>query len=366
MTKIPNDYNQSKMGLLICTQKIDRKDPVLGFFCNWVESLAKKFEKITVVCLHQGENNLPANVVVLPLVQEETNNPGIKLFSQGRRIIRFYKFIWQARNNYDVVFVHMNSEYIILGSLFWRIWRKGTALWYNHAQGNIRAKIAARVSNKIFCTSTDSFMAKYKKTRIMPVGVDVEKFKPSETIRRRRNSILFLGRIAPIKKLDLLIEALHLLKSRGVSFTASIYGNPTAADENYYLDLKKSVRTAGLEREVSFYVGIPNYQTPAIYASHDIFVNLSPDGLYDKTIFEAMAAGNLVISAHSNLRSKIDPRLMLEERNSKKLAAVLETVLNLDDKDRVGLRNDLRYYVVQYHDLEILANRLEQELSSLT
>ena len=57
---------------------------------------------------------------------------------------------------------------------------------------------------------------------------------------------------------------------------------------------------------------------------------------------------------------------MLEKRDPKKLAEVLETILNLADKERIVLRNELRYYVVEYHDLKILANRLEEELSSLT
>ena len=35
--------------------------------------------------------------------------------------------------------------------------------------------------------------------------------------------------------------------------------------------------------------GIPYAEAPALYRTYDIFVNQSPSGMFDKTIFEAMA-----------------------------------------------------------------------------
>src|SRR3989344_6741688 len=55
------------MRLLIVTQKVDKNDPVLGFFHRWIEKFAKNFERVTVICLGKGEYNLPANVKVLSL-----------------------------------------------------------------------------------------------------------------------------------------------------------------------------------------------------------------------------------------------------------------------------------------------------------
>ena len=58
------------MKLLIITQKVDRNDPILGFFHRWLEEFAKNCEQVTVICLYKREYNLPGNVKVLSLGKE--------------------------------------------------------------------------------------------------------------------------------------------------------------------------------------------------------------------------------------------------------------------------------------------------------
>src|SRR3989344_3937656 len=99
------------MKILIVTQKVDKNDPVLGFFHRWIEEFAKHYESLVVICLEKGEYHLPQNVKILSLGKEER-------ISKVRYIVHFYKYIWQERKNYDAVFVHMNQEYIILGWKF--------------------------------------------------------------------------------------------------------------------------------------------------------------------------------------------------------------------------------------------------------
>ena len=50
------------MKLLICTQKVDKNDSVLGFFHRWIEEFAKHCEKVTVICLQKGDDDLPAKI----------------------------------------------------------------------------------------------------------------------------------------------------------------------------------------------------------------------------------------------------------------------------------------------------------------
>src|SRR3990167_7472201 len=99
-----------KMKLLILTQKMNRNDPILGFFHDWVKRLSERVESLTVVCLEKGEFDLPMDVKVLSLGKESSQ-------SRLKYLWRFYKYIWRERKNYDAVFVHMNPEYAILGGL---------------------------------------------------------------------------------------------------------------------------------------------------------------------------------------------------------------------------------------------------------
>ncbi len=346
------------MKLLIITQKVDRNDSILGFFHHWLEEFSKHFEKITVICLWRGEYHLPNNVNVLSLGKEGGT-------SKLKYLYRFYKYIWNERKNYDSVFVHMNQEYILMGAMFWKILGKKITMWRNHSSGNFLTRLAIYFSDKVFCTSSKSFSAKFDKTEIMPVGIDTNFFKPDDSISRKQNTILCLGRIAPIKKQDLFIESLGLLNQKEDEFMASIYGDPLPKDENYYLSLKKKAQVLEIENKVIFFQSVPNHTTPSIYASHNIFVNLSPDGLYDKTMFEAMSAGTLIVSPHSNLRGKINPELILDRVDAEDLAITLHNLLHLDSEKTNLIRNELRDYVEKNHDLAILANRLKIAIGNL-
>ena len=117
------------MKLLIVTQTVDIKDPVLGFFVRWIEEFAKHVEHIEIICLKEGQYTLPSNVRVHSLGKEKN----LPLFV--RRIlyaVRFKFFVWRLRHDYDAVFVHMNPEYVVLGGLFWRLLGKKISLWYTH------------------------------------------------------------------------------------------------------------------------------------------------------------------------------------------------------------------------------------------
>lgn len=351
------------MKLLILTQKVDVNDPILGFFHRWIEEFAKHFEAITVICLQKGEYELPENVRVFSLGKEKLTADSYKL-SALRKIkyaINFYKHIWKERRNYDVVFVHMNQEYVLLGGIFWKIFGKKIYMWRNHHAGSFLTDIAAAFCAKVFCTSKYSYTAKYKKTVLMPVGVDTNKFVKSESlkVRKVKNSILFLGRIAPSKNVHIFVEALGLLKERNIYFTADIYGNASRKDIPYLEKIKSRARELGLEGVLKFHGGVANRQTPEIYNSHEIFVNLSSSGMYDKTIFEAMACGCLVLASNDNLKGQIDGMLIIEERKAEEVATQISLILSLseDEKQRI-ISNSVKF--AETHSLSDLSLRFAE------
>lgn len=260
------------MKLLIITQKVDKSDPVLGFFHRWLERLALEFEKLTVICLEEGEHALPDNVKVLSLGKEDGR-------SHAEYLSRFYSYIWDERRNYDKVFVHMNQEYVILGHDIWMILGKPIYLWRNHAQGNMLTRLAVIFSKKVFYTSPASFTAKFKKAVQMPVGIDTDFFKPDPGAVRIPNSVLFLGRISPVKKVEEFVEWL-----KTTDYTATIAG--PIGDKTYADRILNNLPPQAK------YVGPVNQeQALKFYQTHEIYVNKTSAGSFDKTIFEAMASG---------------------------------------------------------------------------
>ena len=262
------------MKLLILTQKVDINDDVLGFMHGWIIEFAKHCEKITVIALGVGKYDLPENVKVFSLGKEKGE-------SKIKYLVNFYKYIWQERKNYDAVFVHMNKEYVLLGGILWKLWRKKVCLWYNHAKGNISSDIGGYLSDIIFYTSPFSYFSKNKKAKIMPVGINTDIFFRDESVKKISNSILCLGRISPVKNVDTLIKAAKILKNKNKQFVINIIGSPT--DDIYYSKLKKMVEDYGLSQEVNFREGIANLKTPVEYNKNEIYINLTDSGSMDKT-----------------------------------------------------------------------------------
>ena len=252
------------MKLLIITQKVDASDDVLGFFIEWIRKLAGKAEQINVICLFKGEYDLPDNVNVFSLGKEEGGTSKLKYLK------RFYEYIWKLRNDYDSVFVHMNPIYVLLGGLFWRLNNKKIALWYNHRKGGSIMFFIAHFINKIFYTAKSSFTSHMKKSIMMPAGIDTEKFTINKIAQREPNSILFLGRISPVKNIHMLIVAAKILDVRGINFKITICGDTTERDRNYYKQIFKESTDLVKRGKIFFIKGVTNMITPELYSKNEI------------------------------------------------------------------------------------------------
>lgn len=348
------------MKLLVITQKVDKNDPVLGFFHNWLSKLAPKFERISVICLQKGVSDLPNNVKVFSLGKErkfESKILNLNLSRKVRYALNFYKFIWNFRKDYDAVFVHMNQEYILLGGLFWKLLGKKIYFWRNHPKGSWLTRIAACLSEKIFYTSPKSFTARFKKGILMPVGIDTDKFKISNIKSRTPNSILSLGRISPIKNIDKLIDSVNLLDKRGVDFVLDIVGDGVNPEDfEYYEILKEKGMDLIKKDKLNFWPAVDQIRAIEMYQNHQIFVNLTPSGSMDKTILESMSCGCIPIVANDFYKDTNG--VFVTDLTDLEISKKLEIVLKIDREKVENLQQSLEQYVVRNHGLPVLIEKL--------
>ncbi|MCR4334671.1 MAG: glycosyltransferase family 4 protein [Patescibacteria group bacterium] len=336
------------MKILIMTQKVDMNDDVLGFFHGWLKEFSKYFSKITVICLGKGEYDLPQNIKVFSLGKEEK-------VSRSRYVINFLKIIWKERSEYDVVFVHMNKEYVLLGFLLWKILRKKILFWYNHPLADIFALKASLFADVLLYTSPQSYFSKIKKAIQMPVGIDTTLFKNNNE-QCDRNSILSLGRISPIKNTHLLVEAVNQLNRGGLKINTTFVGNVLEKDNDYYENLKNN------SQDINFEKAIANKDSVVVYNHNAIFVNMTKSGSFDKTIFEAMACERIVVASNEGFKNIIKEEyrdiLVFEEGNSDDLALKIKSAINLSPEKSLDIGRYLREIVVDNHSLSILAKKL--------
>lgn len=341
------------MRLLVVTQAADSEDPVLAFFLRWIEELAKCVEHIEVICLKEGKHSLSANVRVHSLGKERG------AASRAAYAWRFLSLTWKLRSQYDAVFVHMNEEYILLGGLFWRALGKRVVLWRNHKMGSWRTRVAGLLSNAVLCTSPEAFVARYKNAQIMPMGIDTDSFVPPAS-PASRGSVLFAGRLDPVKRVETFISALEHLKEDTLHI--DLYGSPTEPGSPYAAAIASSAEPYVASGMVSLYPGVSYEKIRDLYQSHAIYVNLTPSGSFDKTIGEAMASGCLVVSSNTVLRDIVHPELLVRDDDAKDVARGVRAALAFTAQERAAEAQRLRAYIEERHSLRALIGQLKREL----
>jgi len=344
------------MKLLVVTQAMDADNPVLGFFVRWVEELAKQFDRVEVICLTEGAHVLPAQVRVYslgkPFSANATKGMGVRL----KYTLRFFRLVWKLRHNYDAVFVHMNQEYILLAGWFWKIRDVRVYFWRNHALGDVGTRLAVFFSHKVFYTSSRSFTARFKKALKMPVGIDTDFFKPSPHILRKPNTILFLGRIAPVKRVTEFVEALSELRRCGVAFSATIAGPTASRDAAYGALVHTALVASGLSDCVRCLGPVTPEQARMLYREHALYVNLTPPGSMDKTILEAMACGATPLVYTSDLESVVGPNGILTELTASEIARKIQYLFSHKGE------SSFRDFVNEHHSIQKLGALLAHEV----
>lgn len=382
------------MKLLFITQKIDANDDLLGVYHEWIKRLAPQFEKIHCVALMVGRHDLPKNVFVHSLGKEISR-------SRIQYITRFFKHIWQLRNEYDVVFVHMNTEYVLLGWWLWKILGKRVVLWFAHYRPDWKLRFSEKVVEQIVTSVPEACAIQSKKVLAIGQAIETIVFYNRGKVRAK-NSLLFLGRIAPVKKLEFLIDAFaeitpptflrnteshekklksspvssvmprDILKGGGVkkSFPGAILhivGEPGEKDALYNESIIKRIAVRDVSADTIFHGRVSNTETPAIYNQYEIFVNLTPTGSFDKTILEAMACEMLVVvsnRAYEKILSQdLQKLLIFRENDAADLAQKLKNVLALSPEEKRHIGTRLRECVVRGHSMEHLIVALAQILN---
>ncbi len=330
---------KKKIRLLILTQKVDKNDWTLGFFHNWIIEFAKHCEKITVICLYKGEFDLSDNIKVLSLGKENKK-------SKIKYLYNFYKYVILERKNYDSVFVHMNPEYVVLGGILWSIMNKKIYLWYSHKSVNTYLKIANFFVRRIFTNSAQSCGLNSKKISIMKHGIDISIFK-NINVTKNENlyKILYVGRISPIKNLELLIDSFYVLKHKFTqdNINLTIVGDIVYDSDGEYLSkIEEKINEYKLGDYIEFFGNCSIDNMSKIYNEHNLSINLSPTGGVDKTVLESILCGVPCIVFNKSFKEIFDGYnfFILNNLDSEELASKIYEAYKNDSLKNISELSD--------------------------
>jgi D-inositol-3-phosphate glycosyltransferase len=139
---------------------------------------------------------------------------------------------------------------------------------------------------------------------VSPPGVDHQRFHPGSKVEARVSLglspdtplVLFVGRIQPLKGLDVAIEAFRMLDVPDARML--VVGGPSGprgADE--IERLRDAVASAGLTERVEFRPPVPHEDTPMLYRAADLLIVPSRSESFGLVAAEAQACGVPVVAS---------------------------------------------------------------------
>ncbi len=331
----------------------DADAPVQGFATDWINALAPRCTAIDVLTMQAGRIRVADNVRVFSVGKE-------KGYSDARRALEFYRILTKLlrEGRYDACFAHIQALFAIMGAPLLKPRGIPITLWYAHKAVTPKLRLAEKLVNHVVTPSPESFRISSPKTLVIGHGIDTRAFTPAEPVSGPF-TMTTVSRIAPVKRLETIIAAAHLLRQGGCEFRLRIVGN--VQDETYAQRLYRQVADCDLTGVIEFAGEVAHYQIAREYQRAHLMLNVSATGSIDKAVLEAMACGLPVITANEAFRAPLaqwSDQLLVPLDAPEELAAKIGAIMALPPDARRALGQDLRAIVVRDHSLERLADRL--------
>jgi glycosyltransferase involved in cell wall biosynthesis len=203
------------------------------------------------------------------------------------------------------------------------------------------------------------------KIRVVPNGVDINRFKPSKPNKKIKRQIgldnkpcvLFVGRLIPRKGLPFLIEAAkHIIKENNQTMFV------IAGDGPLKNNLKAHLEKMNLSRNFVLLGDVHESVLPALYNCADVFALPSIQEGQGIALLEAQATAKPVVTFNvGGVREAVlDKKTgLLVKPNSRELAeAIMKLLTDSTLREKMGSRG--REFVSAYFSWDICAQRMLQ------
>ena len=253
---------------------------------------------------------------------------------------------------------------------------------------NIRLKRFARTFSRRFVRKADCVItpsnktAKYLKYRchvknkpiyIIPTGIDIQPFKKSNFSEKERNAlkeslgikenekvILFLGRVADEKSIDVIMDNIPSILEEYPDTKFLIVGDGPSKKS-----LEEQAKSLNIENNVIFTGKVPWTDVPKYYNLGDVFVNASITETQGLTFVEAMAAEIPVVAKYApNLSEfiKTEKNGILIKRNHEFKDAIIR-VFNDNNLVKTLIANGNT--TAEEYSIDVFGDKLEMLYSEI-
>lgn len=231
-------------------------------------------------------------------------------------ILNMLRNTWKTINSYDAVMLCDMFQPQILGTAFLAkikhkpiVWSARGELLSSAISSNFFKRVYLKIVNLFFgtyahfhATSDDEkaamevFFPKAENISVIPNFMEI----PVKQDRMNVGNpfLVYLGRIAPIKAIDRLIEGLALSKKfRESEFVFKIAGGVEKQFDEYHNNLLKKVNKLGLTKKVDFIGPVSGIEKYQLYANAYAMFLVSHSENFGNVIIESLSQGTPVVAS---------------------------------------------------------------------
>lgn len=259
----------------------------------------------------------------------------------------------------------MNQIYVVLGGLLWRLFGKPIGMWYAHGAVSMSLRVATLMTNKVFTSTAEGFRISTQKRYIVGQGIDTSLFAQKDSyVITSPVRLVTVGRVIPSKNIEMMVDALAILRSSDVTAVLDVIGSSDQGNETYLITLQEYIKDKGLDGAVHFLGGVPYADLPKLLLKYDIFLNAGMTGSLDKALLDAATAGLPVVSSNpaSRMFLDVDDSVGVCDANAQSLADATKKVILMSEVERAALGGSLRNRVIQEHALPRLIGAMLAEM----
>jgi len=208
--------------------------------------------------------------------------------------------------SYDIVYVNTITVYSVYVLFPFLLKKKKLINIREIATGTHKYvfSILLRITNAILifnsnATRNSYLFIKSRKTDVLYNYIDksdIESNVRYQSVSKSFENILILGRVYPLKGQMLALNAINILKEKGINFKLRIVGGTAPGRESYLLQLRKYIDKNSLTDHVEIFEFQDNVSEYYNWADIVLVPSIFPES-FGRTVIEGMALSKLVVAS---------------------------------------------------------------------
>jgi len=343
--------------LVIYNLETNLDSNVLAAAHDWIESFAKNVDQIVVYSTHVGRIDLPTNVIV----REIGGGSPVRKVLAVIRLLKSVAIEFPNRNRLTV-FHHMSTRSLLIVGLFYKLMGVRQGLWYSHSKKAFSLSASQILANRIFTSTPSAIPISGNRVKFVGHGLKSERFLRNDSgARQKREGIVAIGRVVPVKKIELLVAAVSKSKLANLRITCI---GPHEASGVYPNEILELARTKGID--VKLRDAIPYTEIPNTLRAFDFIFTGTPKSV-DKAVIEGAMCGCFVISSEEQaikLTGMDEVFKSLGFKNTPAIENQLIAISGLPSEEKEYLRSILSSKAAELNDLDQTTQKILIELES--